>query len=148
MPRATVFTWKGLLWRFIFALVLVLATYNPEGYSYFHWVKNYYYSDIGAAKIPLMALAGLVLLIGWIVFLRAAWHSLRPMGMLLVLLLFGLLVWLFVSLNWLDLQRPGVLAYVSIFILAGVLAIGMSWSFIQRRLTGQIDVVEVVDEDR
>jgi uncharacterized protein DUF6524 len=148
MARTTVFTWKGFFWRFIFALILVLATYNPEGYSYFHWIKDYNHLELfGAAKLPLTALAGLVLLIAWVVFLRAAWHSLRPVGMLLVLGLFGLLVWLFVSLSWLDLHRPGVLSYVSIVILAAVLAIGMSWSFIQRRLTGQVDVVEVADED-
>lgn len=31
------FSWAGLLFRFLAALLLVYATYNPEGYSFFHW---------------------------------------------------------------------------------------------------------------
>ena len=30
-------SWAGVGLRFVFALILVFATYNPEGYSYFHW---------------------------------------------------------------------------------------------------------------
>ena len=33
------FNWVGFLLRLLFALVLVYATYNPEGYSYFHWIQ-------------------------------------------------------------------------------------------------------------
>jgi hypothetical protein len=30
------FDWRGILWRFLLAVALVAATYNPEGYSFFH----------------------------------------------------------------------------------------------------------------
>ena len=30
----------SLVWRFAGALLLVLATYNPSGISYFHWLRN------------------------------------------------------------------------------------------------------------
>ena len=30
-------TWSGVLWRFLFAVVVVMGTYNPSGHSYFQW---------------------------------------------------------------------------------------------------------------
>jgi hypothetical protein len=30
------FNWRGILWRFLLVMVLVAATYNPEGSSFFH----------------------------------------------------------------------------------------------------------------
>ena len=32
--------WDGLLLRFIVALLLVFATYNPSGYSYYDWLTG------------------------------------------------------------------------------------------------------------
>ena len=34
------FSIAGFAWRVAFALVLVFATFNPAGYSYFHWVRG------------------------------------------------------------------------------------------------------------
>ena len=30
----------GFAWRIAFALALVFATFNPSGFSYFHWVSG------------------------------------------------------------------------------------------------------------
>jgi hypothetical protein len=59
-------TWSGFLLRFTAAIVLVFTTYNPEGYSYYHWVK-----DSLPAIEPLMIFAAVILLIGWTIYLRA-----------------------------------------------------------------------------
>ena len=48
----------GFLGRWIFALLLVLGTYNPSGYSYFSWAFNE-----EAAFGPVLTIVGLVLLI-------------------------------------------------------------------------------------
>ena len=60
------FSLSSYLARLVAALVLVFATYNPSGYSYYHWFEHSL-SDFN----PLVALAGVVLLIGWVMFIRA-----------------------------------------------------------------------------
>ncbi|RMD68196.1 MAG: hypothetical protein D6819_09970 [Gammaproteobacteria bacterium] len=132
--RSDVFTWRGFLVRFLAALFLVFATYNPEGYSYIHWVMTKPYFS------PEKVFAGIALLIGWLIFLRATLLSLGRIGLLLALAFFGTLVWLFISWGWITPNSPKVFIYLSLVILAAVLAIGVSWSFIRRRLTGTIEV--------
>ena len=73
-------SWSGIGLRFLFALVLVFATYNPEKYSYFHWGIQ----QMGE-NTALKLFVGIVLLIGWIIYLRATLRSLRPIGLILAL---------------------------------------------------------------
>ncbi len=131
-------TLSQFLVRLIFAVALVFATFNPSGYSYFHWVK-----DTMPAINPYIALAGIALIIGWAIYIRATLRSLGPVGIVLALLLLGCLVWLFIDLGWFNWQDVGLMSWVGLSITAIVLAIGMSWSHIRRRLTGQVDIDDV-----
>jgi hypothetical protein len=134
---ATRFSLSGLLVRFVVALFLVFATFNPSGYSYYHWVINR-----GDSSLPLLVLAGVALLIGWVIFLRATLRSLGPIGITLALALFGCFIWLAVDFNLLNVSsQPFV--YVVLVVSAAVLGIGMSWSHIRRRLSGQADMDDV-----
>jgi len=45
----------------------------------------------------------------------------------------------------LSLDRPSVFTWVVLTMLAAVLATGMSWSHIRRRLSGQLDVDDIED---
>ncbi len=130
--------WTGYLLRLLFALVLVFASYNPEGYSYYHWTLLQL-----PAITPAKALLGVVLVIGWVVYLRATLRSLGLIGLALAGAFFGTLIWLFVDLGWVSADTPRALAYLVLFLLSAVLSIGLSWSLIRRRLTGQVDVDEV-----
>jgi hypothetical protein len=38
--RAAGIGFLGFVWRALFAMVLVLATYNPAQISYYHWVRG------------------------------------------------------------------------------------------------------------
>ncbi|MBX2809143.1 MAG: hypothetical protein KTR20_10980 [Cellvibrionaceae bacterium] len=131
------FTLSGFCVRFCVALCLVFISYNPSGYSYLHWVSN-----PGETSLPLLVLVGVVLLIGWLIFLRATLRSLGPLGIALTIALFGCLVWLAVDINWLSLASDGFV-YIVLFICAAVLAIGMSWSHVRRRMSGQTDMDDV-----
>ncbi len=131
-------TVTGVLLRFVFALALVLLTFNPSGFSYAHWFAKHF-----PQITPVIVLAGLVLLGGWIVFVRATMRSLGAGGVVLSLLVAAALIWLFVSWGWIDLASAGALTWVTLVITAIVLAIGMSWSHIRRRLSGQADVDEI-----
>jgi hypothetical protein len=53
-------TWSGFFLRLLVAFMLVFSTYNPSGYSYYHWVVE----NI-SSPTPWMALVGILLLIGW-----------------------------------------------------------------------------------
>ena len=77
---------------------------------------------------------------GWGVFLNATYSSLGMIGMLLVTLLFGLLVWWMIDVGWVSLENPTTLNWLILIILSAVLAAGISWSHLRRRLTGQVDV--------
>lgn len=121
--------------RWLFAIVLVLGTYNPTDYSYVSWVIGET-SKFG----PIMALIGVILLIAWIVFLRATLLSLGWLGILLGGALFACVVWLFVDIKLLSLEETGAITWIVLLVLSLILAAGMSWSHIRRRLTGQFDV--------
>lgn len=136
----TKFTWTNYLIRLGAALLLVFATYNPTGWSYFHWARDLLRGDWSSAA-PLMALGGIVLIIGWAIFLRATTRSLGAFGTFLAIAFFAVLIWLLMT--WFPaLTGNSELIYMLLTGVAGVLSIGISWSHIRRRVTGQIDVDE------
>jgi hypothetical protein len=135
------FSFAGFGLRFLFSAILLFATYNPEGYSYFHWVKQQFPS-ISIEQ----AFVGVVLLIGYVIYLRATLRSLGPIGLGLAIAFFGLLVAMLFKWGWLSLDSANLLTYVVEILLAVILAVGMSWSHIRRRMSGQADMDDV-DED-
>jgi uncharacterized membrane protein (GlpM family) len=142
------FGYSGFLIRWAIALVLVFATFNPEQYSYFHWVAGYGTGPEGGAafssdNIALKILAGVVLVILYVIYLRATWRSIGPIGLSLAAVFFGAVVWVLIDFNILDLYQSTVMAYVILFILATILAIGISWSHVRRRVSGQADIDDV-----
>ncbi|MCP4125767.1 MAG: hypothetical protein GY753_01735 [Gammaproteobacteria bacterium] len=140
MAKSSSFSWQGFLLRLIAALVLVFASYNPEGYSYYDWALL----DFSQFTI-LKGFVGVVLLIGWTILLRATVRSLGPFGIILALAFFGLLIWLIV--DWLAIATDDlrVISYIVELVLAGILSAGVSWSHIRRRITGQLDTDELSD---
>ncbi len=137
---ATEFNAGSFLGRWLFALVLVLGTYNPTQWSYYSWV-----TAESTTFGPIVAIVGIVLLIGWIMFIRATFMSMGWLGIVLGAALFGCLVWLLVDQGWLSLESEGMIAWVVLLILSLILATGMSWSHIRRRMSGQFDVDEKDD---
>jgi len=131
-------TWVGFIQRLVFALLLVLLTYNPSGYSFIDWV-----AQDGDGPLVYKAVSGIVLLIGWVIYLRATKNSLGPIGMVLAALLFSCLVWLLIEWGIFDPNNLTTLTWIVELVLAGILAIGMSWSHVRRRLTGQVDTDEI-----
>ena len=135
-----VFGFESILIRFVFALILVFATYNPSSYSYFHWAESTL-----PQFTPLLAICGLLLLITWAIYLRATFRSLGTFGLILAVAFLARFVWLFYDLGWLKLNNVGLMTWVVLVIISLLLAIGMSWSHIRRRLTGQVDIDDVDD---
>ena len=135
------FNLGGFLLRAVFACALVLLTFNPSGYSYTHMVAD------GFPRItPLEAVCGILLLIGWLVYLNATFKAIGALGMLLAGALFAALVWLMTSWGWFTLSDTHVVIWLGLLVLAFILAVGMSWSHLYRRWSGQAIVDEVDDE--
>ena len=130
----------GFFLRLLLAAVLVLATFNPTGHSYAHWV-----ADSFAKPTPQLAVVGLALLIGWIVLLRATMRAIGIGGAVLAVAFIAALVWLVASWGWLNPRNTTAMTWVSLAALTVVLGVGMSWSHLRRRLTGQADVDEVAE---
>ncbi len=128
--------------RLLAALALVFLTFNPTGYSYYHWVA----ADFPSFE-PLQAVAGIVLLILWIFLWRSMIQAMGTLGLLLMLALSASLVWLFASWGWLDVRNATTMTWVGLSALGVILGLGMSWSIIRRQLTGQASVDEVSDND-
>lgn len=135
------FSWLNFLVRFMFASLLVIGTYNPSTYSYTDWVLR----DFPASINAISAFIGIILIIGWVIYLRATWNSLGPIGLLLALVFFGTVVWLLVDLGLLATDDAGAMNWVILIVISAILAVGMSWSHVRRRMTGQIDMDEVDD---
>ena len=132
------FNAASFLLRWLVALVLVFATFNPTNLSYFNWVAGQ-----DGCNLPLKALAGVALAILYIIYLRATWRSIGPVGMLLAVAFFGAIVWVLIDFGLLSPDRPKIMTYILLVILATILAVGISWSHIRRRVTGQADIDDV-----
>jgi hypothetical protein len=140
--RTDSLTWSGFGLRLLFAWVLVYASYNPEGYSYFHWLKaGLDHPETGVlASNALKFLAGTVLLTGWVIYANATRHALGLFGVALILALCGGIVWWFAEMNLFDPANVRTIVHLTEASVGMVLALGMSWSHIYRRLSGQIEI--------
>ncbi|MFT3906295.1 MAG: DUF6524 family protein [Steroidobacteraceae bacterium] len=129
---------RGALLRMLAAILLVLLSFNPSGYSFYHWIARDF-PQFHAGN----ALVALLLLIGWVVYLNATLRSLGVLGITLVLAFFATLVWFAVEHGWLKLGQGPAFLWVVLIIAGLVLGIGMCWSYVRRRLSGQADVDDV-----
>lgn len=131
------FNATSFLWRLGVTLLLVLATYNPTRFSYFRWLR----SSMGDGGLgPEHFVVGIALIIGWTVLVVATQRSLGTLGVLLGAALIGGIIWLLTDIGLIAVGSVSALTWVSLICLAVLLAVGLSWSHVWRRLTGQYEV--------
>ena len=130
----------GYFWRWFGAFVLLAATFNPTDYNFVRWSLVHYQS-----QLPLTVFLGLVLFIGYVVYLNATLSAIGGFGMLLVAAVFAALVWVLLDWKILSLGNTDVNLWLGILALSLVMGVGLSWSLVQKRLTGQVDVDDVND---
>jgi tetrahydromethanopterin S-methyltransferase subunit E len=124
--------------RWLAAMLLVLATYNPSGYSYYHWV-----TEADAANWILKLLVGVVLAILYATFGLATQRSLGRLGIAGWLLFFTVVTWTMIDIGLIHIAGSGTIATILLVNLANLLAIGVSWSYVRARLSGQADTNNV-----
>lgn len=128
----------GFVTRLGLTILLVLVTFNPSGWSYFHWMRDGFETDV-----PLKALAGVVLLIGYIIAIRATSRSIGVIGVGLIAALLFALGWVAYDFGILDVHNTGLMQWLFLIGSGLILGIGLSWSHVRRALVGQADVDDV-----
>lgn len=128
----------NLLVRIAFSLALVFLTFNPTGHSYYHWLTQ----NLRPVQ-PQIVLAGLVLLGGWLLFVRSTLSSMGTVGVVLLIGIFASIVWWMVSLGWLSPENRSAMAWVVLTCLGVALGIGMSWAHLRAKWSGQASVDRV-----
>jgi hypothetical protein len=121
--------------RWLLAAFLVFGTYNPSGTSYYHWVT-------GAPELsPTQITAGILLLALIVAILRMAFMSIGYFGTtaLALTVLMGILF--AAGLGLFEFEDVSFTTYTIEAILSIVVGTGVSWSFIQKRLSGERDVL-------
>jgi hypothetical protein len=125
---------QRFLSRWFAAMFLVLATFNPSGYSYFHWV-----SDLDVGNWVLKLLVGVVLAILYATFGLATQRSLGRLGIAAWLLFFAVATWMVIDFGLIRIAGSGTVVTIVLVDLANLLAVGLSWSYVRARLSGQTD---------
>jgi hypothetical protein len=123
--------------RWLAGLFVVLGTFNPYALSYYHWISNY------DGMTPLKMLVGVGLLILHVVAILASVRSLGPIGLSLLTALFASAAWVLIDNKLLDIEDSRVFQLTVLIILANLYGIGLSWSHIRNRLSGQVDSTDV-----
>jgi hypothetical protein len=127
----------AFLVRLVASCVMVFVTWNPTGYSYGDWALAAWHAGTAGA---IHAFVGVILLIGWVILLRATMNSLGVLGLVLGGLLLGVSVWLLFDLGVLQDPSRSLVTWIALGCLALLLGVGLSWSYLWKRLTGQVDV--------
>lgn len=125
----------GFVVRWLVAFVLLAVTFNPTELNFVRWATGAW-DD----QTSFVVLFGLVLLVIYVVFLTAVLRGIGALGVTLVLAVIAALVWVLLDLGWLSIENPGAMTWVAILALSVVLAVGMYWGILWRRISGQIEV--------
>ena len=128
----------GFILRWVCAFGLLAAPFNPTDWNYLNWVRTGSSENLSVA-----VLAGLVLAIGYIIYLRATLRSIGGFGMMLVLAVVGAIIWVAYDYGVLTLDDQTLNVWLGLLALSLVLGIGLSWSHVRRHLSGQADMDDV-----
>jgi hypothetical protein len=123
--------------RWLISGALVFGTYNPSGTSYYHWVIN----SPGVLS-PVQVFAGILILSVAVALLRNAYLSLGYLGTTTVVVLIIMALVLSVGLGIVDFEDITFSGYMTEFFISLTIAIGGSWAYAQRKLSGERDVLK------
>jgi hypothetical protein len=126
------FRLSSFLVRWLALTALVMATYNPSGYSYYHWLFTPSGESLTAKYLIGSILSS--------VYLPLIVTVLRALGISLSFLLISSLTALYFFITDLIPIDPASI-FLTMFVLISIsvfLAIGISFAFVRQRLAGQV----------
>ena len=128
----------GIILRWLGAFILLAATFNPTQYNFTRWAQANWQT-----QMPLTLLFGLLLGVGYIIYIGATFRSLGAFGMLVIAALFGAVIWVLIDWGVLSIGNTNLTVWLGILALSLILGIGLSWSILRQRLSGQASVDEI-----
>jgi hypothetical protein len=131
----------GIFWRWFGAFALLSATFNPTPWNYLRWTMENH-----ATQLSLAVFLGLLLAIGYLVCLNATLNAVGGFGLVLVGAVFAALAWVLFDWGMLTLTTTDPRLWFGLFALSVVMAVGLSWGIVLRRLSPGDAVAE--DDDR
>ncbi len=130
----------GFLIRWAIAFALLTPSYNPTDWNYLTWATENF-----SVETPLAVFGGLILMAGYIIYLRATLRSIGLIGMGLVGAIVAAAVWVLIDRGIVILNSETLKIWMTLIGLSFVLGIGLSWSHIRRAISGQSDMDDVGD---
>jgi hypothetical protein len=125
--------------RFLLSLLLVFSTYNPTGYSFFHWA-----TQSGEGLLSVKATVALALAMLYYAIFRVVFAAFRRSGLIVAGLAAVLFVGGLASILVPRRSQPHwhfnilIGQYVLLCVVAIVVSFGVSWSHLIEQLTGQL----------
>jgi hypothetical protein len=128
----------GILLRWLGAFLLLAAIFNPSSWNYVTWAREGW-----GQQTPLIVFTGLILGVAAMVYLVATMRSIGLLGALVIVAIFGAGLWVLSDWGVLGLENSALNIWLGILALSLILGIGMSWSILRQRLSGQQSTDEV-----
>lgn len=128
----------GILLRWLGAFLLLAAIFNPTRWNYVTWAR-----EAWADQMPLIVFCGLILAVAAMVYLVATMRSIGLIGALVIAAIFAAGLWVLTDWGLLGLSNAALNVWLTILVLSLILGIGMSWSILRQRLSGQQTTDEV-----
>jgi len=122
--------------RWLISAAVVFGIYNPSGHSYYHWATD------SSGSLALKLVVGIFLLAALVALVRMAFLSIGYRGIVAVLsLIYGSILFR-VGLGWFEFVDIDIETYAILIWVSTIIGIGISWSFFQRRISGDKYVIK------
>jgi hypothetical protein len=131
------FGFFSILLRWLLVATVIFGTYNPSGRSFAHWALE---SD---ADLLLKLSVGLVLLALNLTFIQLTFRALGTIGVLLLAICLISIALTLIKLEFVSLYTWELLQLYIILFLTLALTIGVCWSAIRTRISGQVDSFDI-----
>lgn len=128
----------GILFRWLGAFVLLAVIFNPTPWNYVAWARTAW-----ADQMPLIIFVGLILGVIAMVYVVATMRSIGILGAIVIAAIFGAGLWVLTDWGILGLDNSALNTWLAILVLSLILGVGMSWSILRQRLSGQQTTDEV-----
>jgi Family of unknown function (DUF6524) len=128
----------GILLRWLGAFVLLSAIFNPTEWNFVTWARLNW-DD----QMPVIVFVGLILGVAMMVYLVATMRSIGVLGAIVIAAIFAAGLWVLSDWGLLALGNDDLTVWLAILALSLILGIGLSWSILRQRLSGQQTTDEV-----
>ena len=123
--------------RWLATLALMFSFYNPSGRSFVHW------AGAGTAPGSLRIFVGSVLITGFLILGGATIRALGYPGVVVLVTILAVLGGTLLDLGVVDSAKRVEMIVALQLLIASGLALGLSWSALRARLSGQVDSDDV-----